>query len=158
MHNNGSVTLTGGSDGAYTFYNLTIGGAVTSTGAWTIVNNLLISSGSWTAGSFTHSIGANWTNSVGVGGFTAGTSQVSFATGAGFAAHAIAGSTTFYDLTIDASTAPAQVTVSFADGTTQKVTHNLTLLGKAGQLLVLTHSSSAAWTVDNSAAGTVVAQ
>src|SRR5208283_1197766 len=109
-HDNGSMTFSGGSDGIYTFYNLTISGAVTASGAWTILNNLTIGvTGSLSVGASTITIGVNWTNNAGVGGLT-GTSQVSFNTGAGYTAHAISGNTNFYDLMIDASAAPGQVT------------------------------------------------
>jgi len=87
-HNNGTVSFTGGTHGAYSFYNVTIAGTVSSGGAWTIGNDLTITSGAWTAGAYTHAVGRNWTNSVGTAGFVGAGSTIQFT---GAVTHAITG-------------------------------------------------------------------
>jgi|GEM_PF-5890446 len=77
-HNSGTVEFTGGSTGAYSFYNVIINGAVSSGGAWTIGGNLTIAGGTWTAGAYTHSVAGSWTNSVGAAGFSGSSSTIDF--------------------------------------------------------------------------------
>jgi len=63
------------------YYNLTINGntfTFTLAGSIAVNGNVTISAGTLAAGSYSIQVAGNWANSVGVGGFTSGTSSVSF--------------------------------------------------------------------------------
>ncbi len=104
-----------------TYANLTFSGASTKTasGNLTVNENLTISAGTLSAGTYTHNVKGNWTNN---GTFTAGTSTVIFS---GSALQSIAGSssTTFNNLTISNS---AGITFSGSVGATVNGTLTLT--------------------------------
>lgn len=81
-------------------------GTKSATGAVAVNSTLTISSGvTFSAASYTHSIGGNWVNS---GSFTAGTSTIAFT---GTASSTISGSTTFNILTVNKATTVAQVSL-----------------------------------------------
>lgn len=105
---------------------------ITVTGSFTITKG---SSGTITADANTYdptiNVGGSWING---GTFTAGTSSVTLNTAT---AAVVSGTTSFYDLTIDANAIGAAKTVNFASGTTQTVTHTIALNGSVGKVLTL---------------------
>ena len=84
-------------------------------------------------------VGGDWMNRVGAGGFLARSGKVDLDRDP--AERAIGGSTTFYDLELSSESAQ---TVYFQSGQTQTVTHDLTLSGAAGNPLTLEPSLAAA--------------
>lgn len=126
-HNNGTVTLTGGTVAAYTFYDLELAGNVTASGNWTVDRNWTYTSGTFTPG----------TNTVILG--TTNTALIS-------------GSTTFNNLSC---TTPGK-TIQFTDGTTQTVSGTFTINGTntPGNLITLEGTGTAGWAID--AAGAAV--
>ena len=94
---------------AITYYHLTMSGGSTKTaaGALAVNGDLTIgSSTTFAAGSYTHGVQGNWSNS---GSFTAGTSEVQLT---GSSGTAISGTNTFSTLTISKSTSSTTVTLS----------------------------------------------
>lgn len=147
-HNGGTLRLAGGTTGAYTFNNVVIAGAVTSSGPWTIGGNLTISAGAWTAGANTHQVAGNWTNSVGVAGFVNAGSTIQFT---GAVIHAISGATNFNNLT----NTVAGSTLTFTSGQSFGVAGTLTLTGASANLITIQSSAAATFTLNNTVAQTV---
>ena len=94
----------------------------------TVQNNLSISSGVLSAGSYTINLGGNWASSGGT--FTPGTSTVNFNDATKVST--ISGSTTFNNLTSSTS----DKTIKFTAGTTQTVS-SLSLTGTSGHLITI---------------------
>lgn len=155
--NNGTVTFSGigtlGGSAQTSFSTVHFDGDTTFTQSFAATTALAIDSDDSTTGTrnlaagaagLTITIGGDWTNND---GFSAGDSTVSFTDDD---SHTIAGSTTFYNLEMDASGAGAARTLTFTDGTTQTIAAggSLTLLGTSGQLLTLTGSGVMGWTID----------
>ncbi len=155
--NNGTVTFSGigtlGGSAQTSFSTVHFDGDTTFTQSFAAATALTIDSDDSTTGTriladggtnLVITIGGDWTNND---GFTAGDSTVFFTDDAD---HTIVGSTTFYNLEMDASGAGAARTLTFTDGTTQTIAAggNLTLLGTSGQLLTLTGSGVMGWTID----------
>jgi hypothetical protein len=84
-----------------TYSNLTISGSGTKTlqGNTTITGNLNIAAATLASGNLNFALGGNWTNSVGAGGFTAGTGTVTFQGSSG--TQTLTGTTTFFNLTLN---------------------------------------------------------
>lgn len=164
--NNGTLILQGGEtlagftndsssgtieyDGSGTYSTLNLGSAYNNllfdgTGSWslasnTVVNkNLTLSSGTLSAGSYTLSVGGNWTNNS---NFNAGSGTV-ILDGSN---QSISGSTTFYNLS---KTVTSSDTLTFAAGSTQTVSNDLILNGTSGNLLSLRSSlNGSQWNID----------
>ena len=101
-------------------------------------------------GGYTFTIGRDWNNAAGASGFTFGGNTPTVAFSPSQTTHTITGSTTFYNLTMDASSASAPVTLKIAGLSTQTIASGgtINLQGKAGQLLALTSTDSNLWTID----------
>ena len=129
-----------------TIPNLTVSGgtATLATNDLSVAGNLAISSGSLSASGRNISVAGNWDNTVGAGGFTAGSGTVTL-NGAGGSNQVLSGNTTFGNLS---ATGAVARTVTFTAGTVQTVNGALTLSGAAAQLLSLRSSASpATWTL-----------
>ncbi len=118
-HDNGAVTLTGGTVGAYTFYDVTIAGAIIAGASWTLNHNWTLTSGSVSWGTF---------------GLVVSPASTSI----------ISGTNSFYSLTANA---PGK-TIKFADSLVQTVTNTLSLQGGSGNVLTLTGTGTSGWTIN----------
>lgn len=139
-----SITIGSGStfnfaDGTFDFgcEDLTVAGQVTgTTGVLRSIANLTISSGGGVApaaGSI--SLGGDFADS---GNFAAGTSRVAVVDTCGNGTSRIAGTTSFYDLTV---TTTGGKQLMFPAGVSQLVAHALTFQGAAGKLLNIVSSN-----------------
>ena len=137
----GTIVLTGASPTiqakpSNSFYNLTLqnGGSLSSN--VTVINDIAISVGTLSdAGNFSLTVGENWTNSVGVTGFSGGTSgTVVFADATRVST--ITGNTNFTNLT--SNTQDKQL--YFGVSSQQTVSNTLTIAGVSGHPVVLGRS------------------
>lgn len=142
-YNTNTTKFTGSSDSnieGTTYYDLTFAAAsgtpvYTLLGTTTAARDLTITAGNLSPGSNILNVARNWTNS---GSFAKGTSSVVW-NGNGGTTQIIAGSTEFYDLTAQASTARI---ITFTYDTTQTITHALNFSGSTGEVITLQSSSS----------------
>lgn len=110
--------------------------------ATTVNGDLTISTGTLdvTTSNYGLTVGGNWSKS---GTFTPRSGTVTFTADAN---HTISGTNTFYNLTMNNSTASAGATLTFPAGVTTTISHNasnaLTLTGASGKVLSLRSSSS----------------
>ncbi len=137
-------------DGSGTYSSLSMGSVYNNllfdgTGSWSlnsdanISKNLTITNGTLSAGTYNLTVGGNWTNNA---TFNSGNGTVSLS-GAG---QTISGSTTFYNLSKLVSSAD---TLTFAAGSTQTITNDLSLRGSPGNLLSLRSSiGGTQWNID----------
>ncbi|UAY50710.1 LamG-like jellyroll fold domain-containing protein [Ferruginibacter albus] len=139
----GNLTLSGSGIKTMPASTLTVAGSfllsgsvsATALAAINIAKDFNLSgTATFSAGSFTHSIGGNWNNSAGT--FTAGTSTINL----NGVNQTITGSSSFKNLT---KTTSVPATLTFTAGTTQTITGTLTLTGASGgNLLKLVSSTS----------------
>ncbi|MCB9807688.1 S-layer homology domain-containing protein [Candidatus Peribacteria bacterium] len=123
-------------NGAVSTATVTLGGNLD-------LDTMTILSGKLAASSRTIDVSGDWNNYAGSGAFTKGTSTVDLD---GASTQNVRGSTDFYDFEI--STNSAQ-TVAFGSGTTQYISHALTLAGAASNLLTLNPLTTAIeWFLD----------
>ena len=132
--------------------DLTLSGTASTTGVvgLTIGGTVTIGSGtSFTAGSYTHNVAGNWSNS---GIFTANSGTVTF-NGADSSIQTLSGNTTFYNFTASTASNAAGRTIKFTDGSTTTVTGTWTITGFAGKVITLTRTvTTSAWTINPTAA------
>ena len=84
---------------AYSQLRISGSGTKTLQGNTIITSNLTIAAATLASGNFNFALGGNWTNNVGVGGFTAGTGTVTFQGSSGI--QTLTGNTTFFNLTLN---------------------------------------------------------
>ncbi len=122
------------------YYNLSFNGTDTYdlSGETTVNGSLAISQGTLSAGAQYLNVARDWINSVGVGGFSAGTGRVILNTAND---STITGATTFNDLTIY-STGGKNVYFSYQGGDIITVGGSFVVTGSSGSLVYLRSTSS----------------
>ena len=152
----GTIKFTGGSPqiGTSNFNSLNIdttnGNTAILMGNITLLGNMILTSGSFNAGSNTIGVKGNWTNTGGT--FVPGTSVVTLDGGT----QSITGNTNFYGLAVTGS---SPRTVSFGAGSVTSIANNgsLTFSGAEDNLLTLRSSDDATdWHLHVSSTGTTV--
>lgn len=145
--NTSGVTVTSGS-----YYNLTLNKASNTfsltTSGISVANDLTITAGVLdvvSGSNYPITVGRNWTNTPGTGGFLSQQGTVTFST---TSTAIITGSTIFHNFT--AVTSPK--TIQFADATTFQINGLLTLTGSAGPNYITLDSvsgGSVQWTINH---------
>jgi gliding motility-associated-like protein len=129
----GTKTMPGTTLSLRNSFSMSGSASATAAAAINTTGNFTIGSGtSFTAGTFTHTIGGNFSNT---GTFTSTGSTFNF----NGAAQTINNANTWYNLSI---TGTAARIVTFQSGVAQTVSNSLTLTGASGQLLSLVPSAS----------------
>ncbi len=121
--------------------NITLGGDLTTNGYLKIDSGKTLD-----ATNRTLNIAGDFNNA---GGTLTSTNSTVNLTGAGGSTQTISGSTTFNNLSATGSSAR---TIKYTDGTTQIVSGTWTMTGAAEQLITLTGTSTAGWTINPTAA------
>ncbi|MBF0491760.1 MAG: hypothetical protein HQM15_03170 [Deltaproteobacteria bacterium] len=132
----------------YPYSKLTIaGGAALLPGDLSIGSALTLQAGTLDANGHKLTVLGDWINTGGA--FTASGGTVDLGT----ASQSISGSNTFYNLTKSVSSA---ATLTFANGSTQTVSNNLSLNGAAGQKLLLKSETPALqWNINSQSARSI---
>jgi hypothetical protein len=127
-------TLAVGTSETVTTYDLDNAGTITSTG------------------NATYNVARNWANT---GTFTPATSTVTL-NGADSSTQTLSGTTTFNNLSASTSSNSAGRTIRFTAGTTTAVSGTWTLTGTSSQIITLDSSTTATWTINPTAATSVM--
>ena len=129
--------------GTADYYNLTINGNTFTfalAGAIAVNGSVTIAAGTLAAGGYSIQVAGSWANGVGAGGFSS-SSGVSFINSS--IVSVISGNTTFFTL---GSATPGK-TLQFTAGSTQTASNSFVITGTAANPIVLTSTTTAAWTI-----------